>query len=66
MNLVTHKDDSEEIARGKIDKAVVIQNLFRRLSKSGRAPNFFFNYLLDTRLSPMRRSTLEELVDNHL
>ena len=65
MNLVARKDDSAMIARGKIDKAVVIQNLFRRMSETGRLPEIFLNYSLDTRLYPMRRSALAELVDNH-
>jgi hypothetical protein len=65
MNLMARKDDSKTIARDKIDKAFVIQNLFRRLSKSGRAPEIFLNYSLDTLLSPTWRAALVELVDNH-
>jgi hypothetical protein len=41
MNLVPGKFDSATIATGKIDKAVVIQNLLRRLSETGRLPKFF-------------------------
>jgi hypothetical protein len=65
MNLVPRKFDSATIARGKIDKAVVIQNLFRRLSETGRPPEIFLNYSLDTRLYPMRWPALAEFVDNH-
>jgi hypothetical protein len=65
MNLAAREDDSEAIARDKIDKAVMIQNLFQRLSERGRSLEIFLNYSLDTRLYPMRRAGLVELVDNH-
>jgi hypothetical protein len=65
MNLMVRKDDSKTIARDKIDKAFVIQNLFPRLSKSGCPPEIFLNYSLDTLLSPTSRTALVELVDNH-
>jgi hypothetical protein len=65
MNLMARKDDSKTIARDKIDKAVVIQNLFRRLSKSGCPSEIFLNYSLDSKLSPKRGAALAEPVDNH-
>lgn len=41
MNLTARKDDSTTIARDEIDKAVVIQNLFRRPSNRAERWKFF-------------------------
>lgn len=66
MNRAAARDDSAGLGEGRIDKAFVIQNLFARLSKMPAADEIFFNYSLDSDLSPERRTRLAQPVDDHL
>jgi hypothetical protein len=65
MNLAVREGDSAAIAKTKIDKTFVIQNLFPRLRKSGTRLEIFLNYSLDSKLSPKQGAALAEPVDNH-
>lgn len=66
MNHAVPRADSGGFPTAENTKAFVIQNLFRRTEKPGRAEEIFFNYSLDINLSPKRRTVLAEPVDNRL
>ncbi len=66
MNRAAARGDSTSSGEGRIDKAFVIQNLFAKLSKMPAAVEIFFNNSLDSDLSPERRSSLAQPVDDRL
>ena len=65
MNLALTTNDSGGVAKAKIDKTFLIQNLFPRPRTLGIAPEIFLNYLLDSNLSPKRRAAPVERGDDH-
>ena len=64
MNRAARRVDSAAPARAEIDKPFVIQNLFRKPLQPALAREIFFNYSLDSKLSPPREAALVEPVDN--